>query len=55
MALRQFALTLVALLGSAAVGNGKFGAERLSGFCLDVSSRSGHRLLSRVVMALGFG
>lgn len=38
MALRQFALTLVALLGSAAVGNGKFGAEPL-------------RLLSRCVWA----
>lgn len=43
MALRQFALTLMVLLGSAAVGNGKFGAEHLSGFCLDVFSRSGHR------------
>lgn len=41
MALRQFALTLLVLLGSAAVGNGKFGAEHLSGFCLDVLSRSG--------------
>lgn len=30
MALRRMALTLVALLGSAAVGDGKFGAELLS-------------------------
>lgn len=36
MALRQFALALVALLGSAAVGDGEFGAGRLSGFCLHV-------------------
>ncbi|CAG07419.1 unnamed protein product [Tetraodon nigroviridis] len=41
MALGQLALTLLALIGSAAVGNGKFGAERRSGFCLEVLSRSG--------------
>lgn len=55
MALRQFALTLLVLLGSAAAANGKFGAEHLSGFCLDVAFTVWHRLLSRVVMALGFG